>query len=133
MDYKLISADSHLSLPPGFFQRYLPERHRDHAWVQQVEGMQIQLRPGGTIAGRVRGRLDEGEVLVQAFLGTDQEARFENGALVAPDGSFMVTNLAEGLYTLVAIGPGQRGVVRDVQVNPGGIANNIEIELQPHH
>lgn len=25
-DYKLVSADSHLSHPPGFFQRYLPER-----------------------------------------------------------------------------------------------------------
>ena len=32
-DYKLISADSHLSLPPGFFQRYLPQAYRDHDWV----------------------------------------------------------------------------------------------------
>ncbi len=40
MEYRLISTDSHLSLPPGFFQKYLPAQHRDHEWVRQIEGMQ---------------------------------------------------------------------------------------------
>jgi predicted TIM-barrel fold metal-dependent hydrolase len=37
MDYRLISTDSHLSLPPGFFQRYLPKAYHDAPWVKGVE------------------------------------------------------------------------------------------------
>ena len=54
MEYRLISSDSHLSLPPGFFGRYLPEKHRDRvlygtqfhpeAWQEEYpHGRQILL------------------------------------------------------------------------------------------
>jgi len=57
MDYRLISADSHLSLPPGFFRRYLPERHRDHQWVQGIETMQAQsLKMAGMGLAHMAGR-----------------------------------------------------------------------------
>ena len=57
MDYKLISADSHLSLPPGFFRRYLPQAHRDHPWVDMVEGMEKKaLKIAGMGLAHMAGR-----------------------------------------------------------------------------
>ena len=57
MDYKLVSADSHLSLPPGFFQRYLPAAYRDHDWVKTVEGMQKKaLKMAGMGLAHMAGR-----------------------------------------------------------------------------
>ena len=57
MQYQLISADSHLSLPPGFFQRYLPAPHRDHSWVKAVEGMQKKaLKMAGMGLAHMAGR-----------------------------------------------------------------------------
>ncbi len=57
MDYKLISTDSHLSLPPGFFQRYLPENYQQHPWVKRVEGMQKQaLKMSGMGLAHMAGR-----------------------------------------------------------------------------
>ncbi len=57
MDYKLISTDSHLSLPPGFFRRYLPTRHRDHPWVDMVEGMEKKaLKIAGMGLAHMAGR-----------------------------------------------------------------------------
>jgi len=53
-DYRLISADSHLSLPPGFFQRYLPQRYRDHDWVRMVEaGTKQSLKMAGMGLGHM--------------------------------------------------------------------------------
>ncbi len=60
MDYKLISTDSHLSLPPGFFQKYLPARYRDHDWVRGIEGMQKQaLKMTGMGLAHMAGRRHE--------------------------------------------------------------------------
>ena len=57
MEYTLVSADSHLSLPPGFFRTYLPERHRDHQWVQMIEGMQkASLKMAGMGLAHMAGR-----------------------------------------------------------------------------
>ena len=57
MDYKLVSTDSHLSLPPGFFQNYLPKEFRDHAWVKRVEGMQKKaLKIAGMGLAHMAGR-----------------------------------------------------------------------------
>jgi len=57
MDYNLISTDSHLSLPPGFFRRYLPENDREHPWVKRVEGMQKQaLKMSGMGLAHMAGR-----------------------------------------------------------------------------
>ena len=41
-EYKLVSADSHLSLPPNFWEEYLPKKYQDHAWVQRVSQMNKQ-------------------------------------------------------------------------------------------
>jgi predicted TIM-barrel fold metal-dependent hydrolase len=60
MEYRLVSADSHLSLPPGFFRRYLPARHRDHPWVAMVEGAQKQaLKMAGMGLAHMAGRAFE--------------------------------------------------------------------------
>ena len=57
MEYTLVSADSHLSLPPGFFRTYLPERHRDHPWIQTIEGMQkASLKMAGMGLAHMAGR-----------------------------------------------------------------------------
>src|SRR4029077_16790225 len=56
-DYRLVSADSHLSHPPGFFQRYLPERYRDHQWVKMVEaGSKASLKMAGMGLAHMAGR-----------------------------------------------------------------------------
>ena len=56
-EYKLVSADSHLSLPPGFFQRYLPERYRDHSWVRMIEeGTKQSLKMSGMGLGHMAGK-----------------------------------------------------------------------------
>lgn len=57
MEYRLISTDSHLSLPPGFFQRYLPELYREHPWVKSIEGMQKDaLKIAGMGLAHMAGR-----------------------------------------------------------------------------
>jgi predicted TIM-barrel fold metal-dependent hydrolase len=56
-EYKLVSADSHLSLPPGFFQRYLPEKYRDHPWVRMIEeGTKQSLKMSGMGLGHMAGK-----------------------------------------------------------------------------
>ena len=56
-DYKLVSADSHLGLPPGFFQRYLPEQYRDHDWVRTIEaGSKQSLKMAGMGLGHMAGK-----------------------------------------------------------------------------
>jgi predicted TIM-barrel fold metal-dependent hydrolase len=57
MEYTLVSADSHLSLPPGFFQRYLPDQYRDHDWVRMIEGMRKEaLKMAGMGLAHMAGR-----------------------------------------------------------------------------
>jgi predicted TIM-barrel fold metal-dependent hydrolase len=57
MDYKLISTDSHLSLPPGFFQRYLPARYREEGWVKGVEtARKAMLKMSGMGLAHMAGR-----------------------------------------------------------------------------
>ena len=56
-DYKLVSADSHLGLPPGFFQTYLPEQYRDHDWVRMIEaGTKQSLKMAGMGLGHMAGK-----------------------------------------------------------------------------
>jgi len=57
VDYRLISSDSHLSLPPGFFRTHLPEQHRDHPWIAMVESMQKDaLKQAGMGLAHMAGR-----------------------------------------------------------------------------
>ena len=56
-EYKLVSADSHLGLPPGFFQTYLPEAYRDHDWVKSIEaGTKQSLKMAGMGLGHMAGK-----------------------------------------------------------------------------
>ena len=97
-----------------------------------LTGVEVALRRGATIAGRVTGTRPEGEVLVQALRSTGEQRRFENGALVSDDGTFLIPNLPEGLYTLMAVGPGVRGVATGVAVDLGGLVHDVEVALRPH-
>jgi predicted TIM-barrel fold metal-dependent hydrolase len=57
MEYRLISADSHLSLPPGFFRRYLSSQYHGHQWVLGIEGMRKDaLKQAGMGLAHMAGR-----------------------------------------------------------------------------
>ena len=57
MEYRLVSADSHLSVPPGFFRDYLPAQYRDHQWVRAIESMQKNaLKQAGMGLAHMAGR-----------------------------------------------------------------------------
>ena len=106
-EYKLVSADSHLSLPPGFFQSYLPEEYRDHDWVQMVEaGTKQSLKMAGMGLGHMAGKryedfkekdITEGDIRVGEFEptarlkdmdldGVDAEVLISGGAVPSGEG-----------------------------------------------
>jgi predicted TIM-barrel fold metal-dependent hydrolase len=98
MDYRLISSDSHLSLPPGFFGRYLPEQHREHPWVKRVESMQKdQLKMAGMGLAHMAGRpfeeyqekdIDESAIRPGAY---DPDARLSDMDLDGVDAEVLIS------------------------------------------
>jgi predicted TIM-barrel fold metal-dependent hydrolase len=55
--YRLVSADSHLSLPPGFFATYMPAELQDHPWVRTIERMdKAALKRAGMGLAHMAGR-----------------------------------------------------------------------------
>jgi predicted TIM-barrel fold metal-dependent hydrolase len=97
-EYKLISADSHLSLPPQFFRRHLPKQHQDHQWVQMVEDMTKQmLKMAGMGLAHMAGRpyekykekdISEDEIRPGAY---DPEARLADMDLDAVDAEVLIS------------------------------------------
>jgi predicted TIM-barrel fold metal-dependent hydrolase len=106
-DYKLVSADSHLGLPPGFFQTYLPEAYRDHDWVRTIEaGTKQSLKMAGMGLGHMAGKryedfkekdITEGDIRVGEFEptarlkdmdldGVDAEVLISGGAVPSGEG-----------------------------------------------
>ena len=106
-DYQLVSAPAHLGLPPGFFQRYLPENYRDHDWVRMVEaGTKQSLKMAGMGLGHMAGKryedfkekdITEGDIRVGEFEptarlkdmdldGVDAEVLISGGAVPAGEG-----------------------------------------------
>ena len=96
-DYKLVSSGSHLSLPPQFFRNYLPEQHRDHQWVQMIEGMQKQaLKMAGMGLAHMAGRsfedykgtnIEESDIRPGEY---DPDARLADMDLDGVDGEVLI-------------------------------------------
>ena len=117
-DYRLISADSHLSLPPGFFQRYLPEQYRDHDWVKMVEaGSKQSLKAAGMGLAHMAGKryedfkekdITEDDIRVGAF---EPTARLKDMDLDGVDAEVLISGGAVPTGAGVEVGF-QRAVIQ---------------------
>lgn len=125
-------------LPPGGYALTVRAEGYETATVdglmvglgETVRNVAISMRRGGTIAGRLVGARGDGEVLIQAFFRSgNQEPSFEGGAVVAEDGSFIISSLKAGLYSLVAVGPGLAGRADGIDLAPGAVVDGIEVRV----
>jgi hypothetical protein len=103
----------------------------DVASGQTVQGVQVRMRPAGTIVGRVRGG-GQGEMIAQAW---DQDGRLEEEQAVAEDGAFSLAGVRSGTYTIIVVASGEtgamRGEVQNVRVESGAVTGGIEVSLEP--
>jgi hypothetical protein len=123
-------------LPPGSYTLVVEADDYQPALVegivvslgQDVQGVEVRMRRGGTIEGRVHGA-PNAEILVQAFIGDEGEPEFEAGTVAGNDGGFKLENLREGAYTLVAVAGSAHGEIQNVLVSGEGTVRGVEIQL----
>jgi hypothetical protein len=96
---------------------------------QTVKNVVIRMKPAGTIVGRVYGGRSANMTIV-AF-SEDQEG--ESRGSVAEDGSFSLSDLVSGTYTLTLVDEdgATRGEAQSIRVQSGGVTRGVEISMMP--